>query len=337
MKSRKPVVGGIAAVVLVALGYALRAAASGIPAANALTYAGVLEDANGPVNATHNVQIALFDAAMAGNSLCQSTTLTLPIVDGHFSVQLPDACTAAVGANANVWADVLVDGSDTGRTKLGAVPYAVEANHAVAADNASNPTGGLASTISTLQSGVGTALGNFVVEGNTSAGPELWTRSHSNGFTADWNGTLTFYVDVTPVKTFVIDHPTDPDRFLVHSTLEGPESAVYYRGSGRLHRGVAEVALPAYFEAATRPDGRTANVTPTFDVASEPVSALAVSHVRGGAFVVRAIDGRNPEQTFDWEIKALRADVPPLVAEPARRDVTVHGDGPYRYLTPKTR
>ena len=40
---------------------------------------------------------------------------------------------------SNVWADVLVDGSDTGRTPIGAVPYAVEANHAVNATNLIGP------------------------------------------------------------------------------------------------------------------------------------------------------------------------------------------------------
>jgi hypothetical protein len=65
----------------------------------------------------------------------------------------------------------------------------------------------------------------------------------------------------------------------------------------------------------------------------EPVSALAASPVRGGAFVVRAIDGDNPEQAFDWEVKAVRADAPDLVSEPRRDDVVVRGDGPYKYVS----
>ena len=32
-------------------------------------------------------------------------------------------------------------------------------------------------------------------------------------------------------KTFVIEHPDDKDKYLVHSCLEGPEAGVYYRGS----------------------------------------------------------------------------------------------------------
>ena len=33
-------------------------------------------------------------------------------------------------------------------------------------------------------------------------------------------------------KTFVIQHPTEYNKYLVHSCLEGPESGVYYRGRG---------------------------------------------------------------------------------------------------------
>jgi hypothetical protein len=128
----------------VGLGYAIRAAASGTPSTGVLSYAGVLEDSGGPITGSHNIQVLVYDAPAAGNILCQTTTAAIGVVSGHFAVQLPDACTTAVGAHADAWADVLVDGSDTGRTKIGAVPYAVEANHASSADtatNASNITG----------------------------------------------------------------------------------------------------------------------------------------------------------------------------------------------------
>jgi hypothetical protein len=134
--SRKRILAGAACIVLaVAFGYAMRARASGIPPANAMTYAGTLEDGNGPVTGMHNVQVILYDAPAAGNKLCESPTAPVTVTAGHFAAPLPDACTAAVGANQNVWVDVLVDGSDTGRTKAGAVPYAVEANHASATDD----------------------------------------------------------------------------------------------------------------------------------------------------------------------------------------------------------
>lgn len=51
-------------------------------------------------------------------------------------------------------------------------------------------------------------------------------------------------VAATKAKPFVIDHPTKPDKKLVHVALEGPENGVYVRG--RLtHRNYIE--LPEYW------------------------------------------------------------------------------------------
>ena len=136
-------------------------------------------------------------------------------------------------------------------------------------------------------------------------------------------------------KNFIIAHPIDRDRYLIHTTLEGPENAVYYRGSARLRSGTAEIVLPSYFEAATREGGRTVLLTTKFDTVSEPLSALAASRVSSGSFLVRAIDANNPTQAFDWEVKAIRADVKPLDPEPRRDAIVVHGAGPYKYFEPR--
>ena len=139
MSDRTRVLLGVGALGLaVASGYGIRAAASGIPASHALTYVGELDNPSGAITGTHNIQVLLYDAATGGTSLCQSAAAPINVANGRFSVQLPDACTSVVAANPNAWVDVLVDGSDVGRTPIGAVPYAVEANHAVSADNAVN-------------------------------------------------------------------------------------------------------------------------------------------------------------------------------------------------------
>jgi hypothetical protein len=120
-------------------------------------------------------------------------------------------------------------------------------------------------------------------------------------------------------KHFVINHPLDPDnRSLDHVCIEGPEAAVYYRGSGRLAGGRAEVELPEYFEALTRVEDRTVLLTAVCDD-DEPVAVLAASPLRDGRFTVRAADGTNPRQRFHWEVKAVRADVERLVVEPEKR------------------
>ncbi len=117
-------------------------------------------------------------------------------------------------------------------------------------------------------------------------------------------------------KKFRIDHPVAPEaRDLVHSCIEGPEVAVFYRGEGLLDSGKAEVVLPAYFEALTRPEGRTVQLTPKL-TDGETASVLAASAVVNGRFLVKAIGEARPEQRFYWEVKAVRADLAPLDAEP---------------------
>lgn len=140
------------------LAYAARAVADGIPASKALSYAGVLENGTGPLSGDHNIQVYFYDAASGGNVLCQTTTATVSVQNGHFSVPLPDACTTAVAGRPDAWVTVLVDGSDTGRAKIGAVPYAVEANHATSATTAT----ALAGVLPVAGGGTGSATQNFV-------------------------------------------------------------------------------------------------------------------------------------------------------------------------------
>ncbi|MFO0889870.1 MAG: hypothetical protein U0790_12105 [Isosphaeraceae bacterium] len=116
-------------------------------------------------------------------------------------------------------------------------------------------------------------------------------------------------------KNFRIDHPLNPAQdFLIHGCLEGPEVGVYYRGESCLVDGRARVELPAYFEALTRKEGRTVQLTPLADD-DQPISMLAASRVSEGAFTVRMVNRENPSQRFYWEVKAVRADVPPLETE----------------------
>ncbi|MDD5775214.1 MAG: hypothetical protein PHS64_04665, partial [Candidatus Omnitrophica bacterium] len=166
------------------------------------------------------------------------------------------------------------------------------------------------------------------------AGGRLNDRGGDNRFSVDWSGspnTLKFYIEDVNVKTFIIDNPLDMSKYLIHTTLEGPENAVFYRGEARLKRGVAEIVLPEYFEALTREESRTVLLTSVFQDVNEQCSSLAASKVKDGRFSVKAIDGNNLQQSFYWEVKAVRRDVPILLVQPDKEEVEVHGEGPYKY------
>lgn len=111
-----------------------RAGAVGIPAKGALTYTGVLTETDGitPLTGNRNIKIALWDAASSGTQKCSenSALIDLTASAGTFQVALAEDCMQAVHENADLWVEITVGGTPLSRTKLGVVPYAVEANRA---------------------------------------------------------------------------------------------------------------------------------------------------------------------------------------------------------------
>lgn len=131
-------------------------------------------------------------------------------------------------------------------------------------------------------------------------------------------------------KTFVVDHPLDQKRYMVHATLEGPEGAVFYRGTAQLKGGRAEVSLPKYFEEFTRKSGRTVILTNVDGFDQLAVKTVKGEKIHQGTFVVYSNQPDSTQQ-FDWEVKAIRADGPPLEVEPEKEKMQVGGFGPYRF------
>ncbi|MEU8040862.1 hypothetical protein [Streptosporangium sp. NPDC049078] len=150
-------------------------------------------------------------------------------------------------------------------------------------------------------------------------------------FRCFWNGSdIQFVRNDTNfvVKTFIIDHPLDDTRHLVHATTESPHNGVEYWGAATLGEdGQAVVELPAYFEALTAVEGRAVLLT-----CHDKPGEAAATYPRDGRFVVVGPAGCR----VWWLVKAIRADVPSLLVEPRRTEVDVHGDGPYRYYTKRT-
>ncbi len=109
-------------------------------------------------------------------------------------------------------------------------------------------------------------------------------------------------------KFFRIAHPSKPDYDLVHACLEGPESAVYYRGSAKLQNGEATIKLPDYFEALTHKAGRTVILT----AKGKRPFLLSYKNVEDGSFHVY---GTVSEGEFSWEVKAVRSDVSAVEVE----------------------
>ena len=114
-----------------------RVKADGPPAKNPLVYTGVLEDNGQPATGSKSVSLVLWSAAVNGMAVCTTTPAAPVTLDGgRFSVPLDDSCTPAIKKTPDLWLGVIVDSTSLGRTRLGAVPYALEAGSAASASGA---------------------------------------------------------------------------------------------------------------------------------------------------------------------------------------------------------
>jgi hypothetical protein len=122
------------------------------------------------------------------------------------------------------------------------------------------------------------------------------------------------------VKSFVIDHPTNSEKLLIHGCLEGPEAGVYYRGESEITNNTeVSIQLPEYVDKLAT--NLTVQVTPIYN---GTVKTLNVSKVRDSKFTVY---GDNCE--FFWTVFGKRIS---FEVEPNKTGVIVKGDGPYKWI-----
>ena len=125
------------------------------------------------------------------------------------------------------------------------------------------------------------------------------------------------------VKTFIINHPLDENKYLVHACLEGPEVGVYYRGTAEILDKYLEIELPEYVK--TLATDFTVYVTHEFDeeIDTEP-KIYAASKIVNNKFKIYG-----PKGKASWLVFGKRGDIN---VEPLKSSVNVKGDGPYKYI-----
>jgi microcystin-dependent protein len=136
-----------------------RSLAAGIPPSSALTYGGTLQSSSGsPLTGTHAIEVRFWTTSSGGATLCTSGEQEdVPLKLGRFSIVLPDSCTDAVKSNAEAYVEVVLDQVSLGRTKANAVPYAVEAAHAVLATDVQK-SGALDQRLEALEAALATVV-----------------------------------------------------------------------------------------------------------------------------------------------------------------------------------
>ena len=92
------------------------------------------------------------------------------------------------------------------------------------------------------------------------------------------------YTGPTGPKSFVIDHPLNPERYLVHGCIEGPEMGVYYRGESKIevNHSSSQIILPDY--VSTLAYDFTVQITPIY--CGKKTNILSTSEVENNIFTV---------------------------------------------------
>ena len=133
--------------------------------------------------------------------------------------------------------------------------------------------------------------------------------------------TGTVPVPITRNKTFIVDHPTDINKYLVHACLEGPEAGVYYRGKGEIENNKSTtILLPDYVDALACEF--TVHITPIFN--SKTSNKYNAGTISNNQFTVYGENGK-----FFWIVYGKRSQIQ---VEPLKSNVVIKGDGPYKWI-----
>lgn len=206
-------------------------------------------------------------------------------------------------AGATSTAEAAVYGSNL-RTAGGHGVFGIGVNGVVGQTNYQSGFGVYGSN-NDLIAPLGNAIGTYGVGYIGVWGDDLGT----GGFSIYANGDL----GAAGVKSFSIDHPTDPEnKYLRHFSIESDEVLNMYRGNATFNsNGEAEVTLPDYFE--------TININFSYNLT--PVGAYAPLYIKekikDGKFVIAG--GANGMEV-SWTVYAERND-PYLQKYPEKRTV----------------
>jgi len=105
-------------------------------------------------------------------------------------------------------------------------------------------------------------------------------------------------------KLFRVPDPDDATRDIYYGCIEGPELAMYVRGTARLVNGRARIELPDHFRKLADEQGMTVQLTPR-SAESKGLAAVRVS--LDGIEVAELLNGRGNYE-FDWRVEAVRKE-----------------------------
>ena len=136
-----------------------------------------------------------------------------------------------------------------------------------------------------------------------------------------WYNVTTNTLNYATAKSFIVEHPLDKNKLLVHACLEGPEAGVYYRGTGQItDNNSTTIKLPDYVEKLAT--NFTVQITPIYN---GKINVLNSGEVVNNSF---SVYGENCK--FYWAVYGKRIEIDNV--EPNKDDVSVKGSGPYLWI-----
>ncbi|MDX1956922.1 MAG: hypothetical protein SFU98_00015 [Leptospiraceae bacterium] len=102
-------------------------------------------------------------------------------------------------------------------------------------------------------------------------------------------------------KSFIANHPNDPNKEIAYIALEGGESGTYWRGTGQLVNGVVSITLPEHFKLVTSETGITVNLTPR-----DECNGLRIVSATPNKIEVKELNNGTSNAKFDYIVMGLR-------------------------------
>ncbi len=121
------------------------------------------------------------------------------------------------------------------------------------------------------------------------------------GMIVDGDGRGEVWADL---KYFRVPDPDDPTRDIWYGCIEGPELAMYVRGTARLVNGRARIELPDHFRKLADEQGMTVQLTPL----SPDSKGLCVVRKSLDGIEVAELLNRRGNYEFDWRVEAVRKE-----------------------------
>lgn len=165
---------------------------------------------------------------------------------------------------------------------------------------------GLINSVSGTTLGTASGVAFFSNAGTITGSPNF---TYSSGTaTLNINGTLTAIS-----KSFLIDHPTKPDKKLQYSSLESPYHGVRLTGRNRLKNNTCTIKLPEYIYNLVKEEGINIQIT---NIRHSQIIYVESIDILNNRFTV-ACDNADyyHEYEFFWTFTAIRKDIDDLEVE----------------------